>query len=231
MSLAEKAAVIGVTIAAIVGGLIVFRTTIVSGLSAAGETIGTGTGSFFGGIGRGITESFSQFEFPSFDFGGNGDGASELAGETIPFGTEGGTVTIPEDTIVTPAGTVESETPPTATDPQLSAIQRFTLMRKGVFESLAEIFSFSSVESSIETAIEEPNVTPFSAAEDFRQATEFLLSSLENPDIVGDEPIAFFDVFGQDLPLSQFALDFFANIDVETPFSRSLPSFTRFEGA
>jgi len=230
MSLAERAAIIGVSIAAIVGTLIIFRSSIVSGFTSAGQTIGTSAGGFLGGIGQGITESFSQFEFPSFEFGTPEvpSGASELAGETVPFGTEGGTVTIPPDTTVDESGVVTSETPPTATDPQLSAIQRFTQMRRGTFERIAEIFSFGSVEESIETAIEQPNVTQFSAAEDFRQATEFLLASLENPDIRGDEPVAFFDVFGQDLPLSQFALDFFAGLDVETPFSSSLPTFARF---
>jgi len=234
MGILLKAGIIGGSIAAIVGALIIFRTSITSGLAAGGQTIGAGIGGFFGGIGQGITESFSQFEFPSFDFGGNGNGngagPSELAGETVPFGEEGGTVTIPPDTVVNPDGTVTSSTPPTATDPDLSAIQAFTLARKGTFEDVAEIFSFSSVESAIQTAIDEPNVTNLPAAEDFRQATEALLASLENPDIVGDEPIGFFNVFEDvaPLPLSQFAIDFFENVGQTPEFAFSVPSFARF---
>jgi len=233
MSLAEKAAIIGITLAAIVGTLIIFRTSIVSGFTAAGQTIGTSAGGFLGGIGQGITESFSQFEFPSFDFGGNGAGASELAGETVPFGMEGGTVTIPADTTVSEEGIVTSETPPIATDPQLSAIQKFTLMQKGFFESVAEIFSFGSVESAIETAIEQPNITEFQSAEDFQQATQALLASLENPDIVGDEPIGFFDVFEgvAPLPLSQFAIDFFQNVGQDPQLAFDIPTFQSFGGA
>jgi len=233
MSLAERAAIIGVTIAAIVGTLIIFRTTIVSGLTAAGQTIGTGTGSFFGGIGQGITESFSQFEFPSFDFGVNGAGASELAGETVPFGMEGGTVTIPEDTTVSEEGIVTSETPPTATDPELTAIQQFTLMRKGIFERVSEIFSFGSVESAIETAIEQPNVTDLPAAEDFRQATEALLASIGDPDLPLSQPIGFFDVFEDvaPLPLSQFAIDFFQDVGQDPQLAFDIPTFESFGGA
>jgi len=236
MGILLKAAVIGGSIAAIIGALIIFRTSITSALASGGQTIGEGVGGFFGGIGQGITESFSEFEFPSFDFGGNGgdgSGASELAGETVPFGEEGGTVTIPPDTVVNPDGTVTSSTPPTATDPELSSIQAFTLERKGIFQRVAESFGFTSVESAIETAIDQPNVSNLPAAEDFRQATEALLASLENPDIVGDEPVGFFNVFEDiaPLPLSQFALDFFENIGVDTDFAFSVPSFARSGGA
>ncbi len=234
MSILLKAGLIGGSIAVVIGALIIFRTSITSALASGGQTIGEGVGGFFGGIGQGITESFSQFEFPSFDFGGNGDGngagESELAGQTVPFGEEGGTVTIPADTVVNPDGTVTSSTPPTATDPDLSAIQKFTLMQKGFFESVAEVFSFGSVESAIETAIDQPNVTDLPAAEDFQQATQALLASLENPDIVGDEPIAFFNVFEDiaPLPLSQFAIDFFENVGQTPEFAFSIPSFARF---
>jgi len=237
MSILLKAGLIGGSIAVVIGALIIFRTSITGALASGGQTIGEGVGGFFGGIGQGITESFGRFEFPSFDFGGNGDengsGASELAGETVPFGEEGGTVTIPPDTTVNPDGTVTSSTPPTATDPELTAIQAFTLARKGIFESVASAFGFSSVDTAIQSAIDEPNVTNLPAAEDFRQATEALLSSLENPDIVGDEPIAFFNVFEDKpaLPLSQFALDFFENIGRETEFAFSIPSFARFNAS
>jgi len=228
MGLLQNVAIGGGAVAAIIVTLIIFQRQISGAFAAAGASVGGA----FTGAASGFASAFEGLEFPSFDFGGNGDesGASELAGETVPFGTEGGTVTIPEDTTVNPDGTVSSSTPPTATDPELTAIQQFTLERKGIFESIAEIFSFSSVESSIETAIDQPNITEFSAAEDFRQATEALLSSLENPDIVGDEPIAFFDVFEDvaPLPLSQFALDFFENIGRETEFAFSIPTFERF---
>jgi len=236
MSILLKAGLIGGSIAVVIGALIIFRTSIVSGLASGGQTIGEGVGGFFGGIGQGITESFSEFEFPSFDFGNGGDsgsGPSEIAGETVPFGEEGGTVTIPPDTTVNEDGTVTSSTPPTATDPELTAIQQFTLMRKGIFERVAEIFSFGSVEESIETAIEQPNVTNLPAAEDFRQATEFLLSQLENPDIVGDEPIGFFDVFEDiaPLPLSQFAIDFFRDVGQDPVLAFDIPTFESFGGA
>jgi len=234
MSILLKAGLIGGSIAVVIGALIIFRTSITSALASGGQTIGEGVGGFFGGIGQGITESFSQFEFPSFDFG-NGDesGASELAGETVPFGTEGGTVTIPEDTIVNPDGTVSSSTPPTATDPDLSAIQRFTQMRKGIFESVAEIFSFGSVEQSIQTAIDQPNITDLPAAEDFRQATEALLASIGDPDLPLSQPIGFFNVFEDvaPLPLSQFAIDFFRDVGQDPQLAFEIPTFESFGGA
>jgi len=221
MSLATNAAIIGVTLAAIVGALVIFRSTIVSGFTSAGQTIGTSAGGFLGGIGQGITESFSQFEFPSFEFPTFETTPDEP--QTVPFGTEGGTVTPP----------TEEGAPPIATDPELSAIQQFTQMRKGIFESVAEIFGFSSVESAIETAIEQPNITDLSAAEDFQQATQALLASLENPDIVGDEPIGFFDVFEDvaPLPLSQFAIDFFRDVGQDPQFAFDIPTFESFGGA
>jgi len=230
MSLAEKAAIIGVTIAAIVGTLIIFRSTIVSGFTSAGQTIGTSAGGFLGGIGQGITESFSQFEFPSFEFGTPDvpSGASELAGEIVPFGTEGGTVSIPADTFVDESGVVTSSTPPTATDPQLTAIQQFTLQQKGFFETLAGIFSFGSVDVAIGSAIDEPNISDLAAAEDFAQASRFLIESIENPSIEGDEPIGFFEVFGQDVPLSQAAFDFFISRGVEPQFRFAVPDFPDF---
>jgi len=230
MGIFQNVAIGGGAIAAIVITFVIFRNQI----SGAFTQFGSSVGGAFTGAAAGFVGAFEGLEFPSFDFGngdnGDGSGASELAGETVPFGTEGGTVTIPEDTFVNPDGTVSSDTPPTATDPELTSIQQFTLARKGIFERVAEIFSFGSVDTAIETAIDEPNVTNLPAAEDFRQATEALLASLENPDIVGDEPVAFFNVFEDvgALPLSQFALDFFENIDVETEFAFSVPSFARF---
>jgi len=222
-SLAVKVGIIGVTIAAIVGALVIFRSTIVSGFTSAGQTIGTSAGGFLGGIGQGITESFSQFEFPSFEFPNLFPSADEDGGdqpETFPFGTEGGTVTEP----------TEEGAPPTATDPDLSAIQAFTLQRKGILESTAAPFSFDAIQRAIDAAVESPNVTPFSAAEDFRQATEFLLASLENPEIVGDEPIGFFNVFEDvaPLPLSQFAIDFFRNIGRDPELAFDIPTFEDF---
>jgi len=230
MGILQNVAIGGGAVAAIVVTLIIFQRQISGAFTAAGASVGGA----FTGAASGFVGALQGIEFPSFDFGGNGDdsGASELAGETLPFGTEGGEVTIPEDTIVNPDGTVSSSTPPTATDPELSAIQRFTQMRKGVFESIAEIFSFSSVDTSIQAAIDEPNVTPFSAAEDFRQATENLLASLEDPDVIGDEPVGFFNVFEDvgPLPLSQFALDFFADIGRETDLAFDIPQFEAFGG-
>jgi len=231
MGILQNVAIGGGAVAAIVVTLIVFQRQIGGAFTAAGASVGGA----FAGLASGFVGAFEGIEFPTFDFGGNGDGSgeSELAGETVPFGTEGGTVTIPEDTIVNPDGTVSSSTPPTATDPELTAIQQFTQERKGIFESLAEIFSFGSVEQAIVTAEETPNVTNLPAAEDFRQASEALLASLENPDIVGDEPIGFFNVFEDvaPLPLSQFALDFFENIGRETEFAGSIPTFQSFGGA
>lgn len=231
MGLFQNIAVGGGAIAAIVVTFIIFRNQI----SGAFTQFGASVGGAFTGAASGFVGAFQGLEFPSFDFGGNGEdtGASELAGETIPFGTEGATVTIPPDTIVNPDGTVSSSTPPTATDPELTSIQAFTQQRKGVFESLAEIFSFGSVEQSIQTAIDQPNITQFSAAEDFEQASKALLASLENPDIVGDEPIGFFNVFEDvaPLPLSQAAIDFFESVGRTPEFERSIPTFERFGGA
>jgi len=231
MGILQNVAIGGGAIAAIVVTLVIFQRQIAGAFTAAGASIGGA----FTGAASGFVGAFQDIEFPSFDFGGDDDGSgeSELAGETVPFGTEGGTVTIPEDTFVNPDGTVSSSTPPTATDPDLTAIQRFTQMRKGIFESLAEIFSFGSVESSIQTAVDEPNVTNLPAAEDFEQASRALLASLENPDIPGDEPIGFFNVFEEvaPLPLSQFAVDFFADIGRETEFAGSIPTFPSFGGA
>jgi len=230
MGILQNVAIGGGAVAAIVIALVIFQRQISGAFTAAGASVG---GAFVG-AGTGFLNAFSNLDFPTFDFGGAGDnGVSGLAGQTLPFGTEGGTVTIPEDTIVNEDGTVSSSTPPIATDPQLTAIQRFTQMRKGTFERLAEIFSFSSVESSIQTALDEPNITNLPAAEDFEQASRALLASLENPDIVGDEPIGFFNVFEDvaPLPLSQFALDFFADIGRETEFAGSIPTFPSFGGA
>jgi len=227
MGILQNVAIGGGAIGAIVITLIIFQRQISGAFSAAGASVG---GAFVG-AGTGFLDAFSNLEFPTFNGDGDSDsGASELAGETVPFGTEGGTVTIPEDTIVNPDGTVSSSTPPTATDPDLTAIQRFTQMRRGVFESVAQIFSFGSVDESIQTAIDQPNVTDLPAAEDFRQATEALLASLENPDIVGDEPIGFFKVFEDvgNLPLSQFALDFFRDIGREPELAFDIPTFERF---
>jgi len=221
MSLATNAAIIGVTLAAIVGALVIFRGAIVSGFTSAGQTIGTSAGGFLGGIGQGITESFSQFEFPSFEFPTFETTPDEP--QTVAFGTEGGTVTPP----------TEEGAPPTATDPELSAIQQFTQMRKGIFESVAEIFGFSSVESAIETAIEQPNITQFSAAEDFRQATEALLASIGDPDLPGSQAVGFFDVFEDvaPLPLSQFAIEFFQNVGQDPQLAFEIPTFESFGGA
>jgi len=217
-------------IGAVVIALIIFQRQISGAFTAAGASVGGA----FTGAAAGFVGAFENIEFPSFDFGGNGDesGASELAGETVPFGTEGGTVTIPEDTIVNPDGTVSSSTPPTATDPDLSAIQKFTLMRQGTFDRIREIFAFESQQIAAVEAIESPNVTPFSAAEDFRQATEILLAGLENPDIPGDEPEGFFDVFEDvaPLPLSQFAIDFFQDVGQDPQLAFDIPTFEPFGG-
>jgi len=233
MGILQNVAIGGGAIAAIVITLAIFSRQISGAFTAAGASVGGA----FTGAAAGFVGAFSDIEFPSFDFGGNGEPETEssLAGETVPFGTEGGTVTIPEDTMIDPdTGIVTSDTPPTATDPELTAIQRFTQMRKGIFESLAEIFSFGSVEASIQTAVDEPNVTNLPAAEDFEQAAQALLASLENPEIVGDEPIGFFNVFEgvAPLPLSQFAIEFFEQeAGREVEFAGSIPTFPSFGGA
>jgi len=231
MGILQNVAIGGGAIAAIVAAVIIFSAPI----GRAFNQFGAGIGGIFTNTGQGFLDAFAGIEFPSFDGNGNGDGsgASELAGETVPFGTEGGTVTIPEDTFVNEDGTVTSSTPPIATDPELTSIQEFTQQRKGIFERVAEIFSFSSVEQSIETAIDQPNVTQLPAAEDFRQATEALLASLENPAIVGDEPIGFFNVFEDiaPLPLSQFAIDFFRDVGQEPELAFDIPTFEQFGGA
>jgi len=230
MGILQNVAIGGGAIAAIVITLVVFQRQIAGAFTSAGASIGGA----FTGAAAGFVGAFEGLEFPSFDFGGNGEaGVSDIAGETVPFGTEGGTVTIPEDTIVNPDGTVSSSTPPTATDPELTAIQAFTQERKGIFERVAEIFSFGSVQESINVAIEQPNVTQFSAAEDFRQATERLLAGISDPDLPETAPVGFFNVFEDiaPLPLSQFALDFFANIDVPTELAFDIPTFESFGGA
>jgi len=196
MGILQNVAIGGGAIAAIVVTLIIFQRQISGAFTAAGASVGGA----FTGAAAGFTSAFEGLEFPSFDFGGNGDGSgeSELAGETVPFGTEGGTVTIPEDTFVNPDGTVSSSTPPTATDPDLTAIQRFTLQRQGVFDRVREIFSFGSQQAAAVEAIESPNVTPFAAAEDFRQATEALLRGIDDPGTPLDDPEGFFNVFEGD---------------------------------
>lgn len=233
MGIFQNVAIGGGAVAAIVVTLVIFQRQIAGAFTAAGASVG---GAFTGAL-SGFTGAFEDIKFPSFDFGGDApaSGSSELAGETVPFGTEGGTVTIPQDTFVNEDGTVSSSTPPIATDPELSAIQKFTQMRKGFFEEIADLFGFSSVKKSVEFALDEPNVTDLPAAEDFEQATKFLLESLESPDIVGDEPIGFFDLPQTEeverLPLSQLALDFFRNIGVDPIFKGSIPSFARGGGA
>jgi len=59
--------------------------------------------------------TFPEINFPEFKFPnifGEDDSSSQLAGETVPFGGQGSTITIPQDTIVNPDGTVTSSTPP-----------------------------------------------------------------------------------------------------------------------
>jgi len=230
MGILQNVAIGGGAIAAIVAAVIIFSKPI----GQAFNQFGASVGGIFTNTGQGFLDAFSNIEFPDFSGGDdNGAGPSEIAGETVPFGTEGGTVTIPDDTFVNEDGTVTSSTPPIATDPELTAIQEFTQQRKGIFESVAQIFNFGSVDTAIQTAIDQPNVTALPAAEDFRQATEALLASLENPDIVGDEPVGFFNVFEDvaPLPLSQFALDFFENIGRETELAFDIPTFNQFGGA
>jgi len=231
MGILQNVAIGGGAIAAIIAAVIIFSAPI----GRAFNQFGAGVGGALSSAGTGFLGAFEGLEFPSFDFGGNGDesGASELAGETVPFGMEGGTVTIPEDTTVNPDGTVTSSTPPIATDPDLTAIQAFTQQRKGIFEDVAQIFDINAIQSSIDVALEQPNVTDLPAAEDFRQATEELLRQLENPNIVGDEPIGFFDVFEDvaPLPLSQFAIDFFRDLGRDPELAFDIPSFEAFGGA
>lgn len=54
-----------------------------------------------------------EIKLPSFDFGNifGTDNSSSIAGETVPFGDDGTTVTIPADNIVNPDGTVSGSPP------------------------------------------------------------------------------------------------------------------------
>jgi len=57
--------------------------------------------------------NFPEIKFPEFpSINIFNDPTSSIAGETVPFGDDGSTVTIPADTIVNPDGTVSSSTPP-----------------------------------------------------------------------------------------------------------------------
>jgi len=57
--------------------------------------------------------SFPEINFPEFpSINIFNDPTSSIAGETVPFGDDESTVTIPADTIVNPDGTVSSSTPP-----------------------------------------------------------------------------------------------------------------------
>jgi len=230
MGILQNVAIGGGAIAAVVAAVIIFARPI----GEAFNQFGASVGGIITNTGQGFLDAFSDIQFPDFSAGGNGGtGESDLAGQTVPFGTEGGTVMIPPDTTVNPDGTVSSDMPPIATDPELTAIQEFTQQRKGIFQRVAEAFSFPAVETSIQFALDEPNVTQLPAAEDFRQATESLLRSLENPDIIGDEPIGFFNVFEDvaPLPLSQFAIDFFRDVGQTPELAFDIPTFERFGGA
>jgi len=215
MGLLLKAGLIGGAIAAIIGTLIIFRTSITSGFAGAGQTVGESFGGFFGGIGQGITESFSEFQFPSFDFGNGGNGgagASELAGETVPLGTEGDLVQIPEDTMVSEEGIVTSETPPVLipsdeTRDVLQRAQEESRQLGDVFQSFSAGAQLQLLDVGVQAGGDVFN--QFAAV---RQAA---LESIGDPELEGSQGIGFFDVFNQPaLPLSQFAIDFLENIGV-----------------
>jgi len=217
MGILLKVGIVGGTIAAVVAGLILFRTSITSAFSGAGETVGQSFGGFFGGIGQGITESFSEFTFPSFDFGGDngGNGASSIAGETVPLGTEGDLVAIPADTIVSEEGVVTSETPPVLIPSQetqdvLEQAQEETQFLGGVlgeFSAQGQLQLLEQAQELGETFFEQ------SAA-----LQELALQSVGDPALEGSQGIGFFDLPQTEeqefLPLSQFALDFFESIGV-----------------
>jgi len=222
MGILLKAAVIGGSIAAIIGALIIFRTSITSALASGGQTIGEGVGGFFGGIGQGITESFSEFEFPSFDFGSgvNGAGQSEIAGETVPLGTEGDQVQIPADTEVSEEGVVTSETPPILipseeTQDILEQAQEETQFLGGV---LGE-FSAEGQLQLLEQA-QELGDTFFEQSAALQQLA---LESVGDPTLEGSFGTGFFDLPQTEeiefLPLSESAFDFFANLG-QTPIEQ-----------
>ncbi len=81
------------------------------------QAIANLTSSFSESLG-GIQQAFTDFEFPELvlpDFGNifGQDDSSSIAGETVPFGDDGTTVTIPSDTTVNEDGIVTSSTSPT----------------------------------------------------------------------------------------------------------------------
>jgi len=222
MGILLKVGIAAGALAAVVGALIIFRTSITSAFSGAGETVGQSFGGFLGGIGQGITESFSEFEFPSFDFGngGNGAGVSELAGETVPLGTEGDLVAIPADTTVSEEGVVTSETPPVlipseSTQDILEQAQEETAFLGGVlgeFSAQGQLQLLEQAQELGQTFFEQ------SAA-----LQELALESVGDPALEGSQGIGFFDLPQTEevefLPLSQFAFDFFENLG-QTPIQQ-----------
>jgi len=210
MGLVTNIAIAGAGIGAIVAALVIFRTSIISALQAGGQTVGESFGGFFGGIGQGITESFSRFEFPSFDFSGNGGnggvGTSGIAGETVPLGTEGDLVIIPEDTMITPEGTVESETPPilVPSDATIDLI-RETQEASALAGEILEEFPAREQLILLNEAID---ATALESFENLRRLALESISPVEE-----FQGIGFFDLPQTErieaLPLSQAAFDFF----------------------
>ncbi len=219
MSLLVKVGIVGGTIAAVVAGLILFRSSITSAFGAAGQTVGESFGGFFGGIGQGITESFSEFEFPSFDFGSGagGAGVSELAGQTVPTGTEGDQVMIPPDTMVSEEGIVTSSTPPVlipsqSTQEVLARAQTESMQLRNILGEFSAGGQLQLLNVGAET--EGDVFAQFAAV---RRAA---LESVGDPDLPGSFATGFFDLPQTEevefLPLSEFAFDFFSGLG-QTP--------------
>jgi len=100
----------------------------------------------FENLGQGFTDAFGstqdffsdlQKQFTDF-FNAQDTGASSIAGQDVT-GTGEAVITIPEDTVVNPDGTVSSSTPPTSTDPSVEP---------GGLDPLGEI-SFNKLKSQV----------------------------------------------------------------------------------
>lgn len=98
---------------------------------------------------------FPKIEFPDFTniFQGFQDQLSSIAGQTVPSGTDGTTVTIPSDTIINADGTVSSSTPPLLTLDAASkeeALRQLEInrLRSILEQELAEIPSTEDISGS-----------------------------------------------------------------------------------
>jgi len=100
-----------------------------------------------------ITLPDFNIDFPDFSnlfgdvclnpFGCDKDDSSSIAGETVPFGDDGTTVTIPEDTTVNPDGTVTSSTPPILNLDEISKQSALDALAANRLKTIAENEAFA----------------------------------------------------------------------------------------